>query len=773
MQELRSGIGGAPAQTMRSLRIRLAGRVQAVGFRPFVYRLACRLGVAGSIRNTGAEVEILATGTESVMADFLDALLTQAPAIAQPHIVSCEPADPVNGLGFEIQDSAYAAAMPGHLPPDYFTCDACLAELHDPRDRRYRYPFINCTQCGPRYTLIAALPYDRARSSMAAFALCPACRAEYSDPRNRRFHAEPVACPDCGPQLAYRAGDDTIAGTAAALHAAVDALRRGEIVAVKGIGGYHLLCDARDARAVQRLRIRKHRPHKPLAVLFPQRGADGLDEVRRYCRVDPVAATALADPARPIVVLPRRHPPQRIPRLAAELAPGLDELGCLLPYSPLHHLLSGDFGAPLVATSANLSGEPVLTDELEAEQRLAAIADAFLHHDRPILRPADDSLVGTAAGALRRARLGRGAAPLELAVEKPFPEPTLAVGGHLKNTIALGWERRLVVSPHIGELDAPRSRSVFERVIADLQHIYGIDARYCAHDAHPGYASSAWAKRSGLRLLSVPHHHAHAAALAGEYPDESRWLVFTWDGTGMGEDGELWGGEALLGRPGHWQRVASFRPFALPGGDKAGRQPWRAAAALYWQTGGDWPGETSEHMLLHEAWNRGINCPRSSAAGRLFDAAASVLGLVQEASFEGQGPMYLEAIAARDAQPVALPWQQDEHGIWRCDWSPLLAMLENEAHTVAARAGCFHSSLAHALRGIAVKLRDQHGEFAVGLGGGVFQNRVLAEAAMHGLREAGLRAYLPSRIPCNDGGLSFGQLIEARTLLSQPEAPVP
>lgn len=763
MHELRSGDDPHGARQLQSLRIRVGGRVQGVGFRPFVYRLARRLGVHGWVRNAGGWVDIVATAPHATLAAFIRALTEQAPPIAQPRLLSSVPAPDVESDRFEIRHSTETDAAAPHLPPDYFLCEQCLAELNDPADRRYRYPFINCTQCGPRYTLIQALPYDRVRTSMRRFALCPRCETEYQDPLDRRFHAEPLACPACGPQLTFQRQNDHVRNTAAALQAAVENLRAGAILAVKGIGGYHLLCDAAHALAVRRLRERKPRPDKPLAVLFPQRGADGLDEVRRHCELEPRTAAMLLDPTRPIVLLPRRNHSG----LAPELTPGLTELGCLLPYSPLHHLLSAEFGAPLVATSANVAGEPVLSDETQAQQRLAGVADAFLHHDRPILRPADDSVMRPLAGAVRTLRLGRGIAPLEWTLDAPVREPILAVGGHMKNTVALAWDRRLVVSPHIGDLDAPRSREVFARVIADLQQLYGVRAHYCAHDAHPGYASSIWARNSDLATLAVPHHRAHAAALAGEYPHEPRWLVFTWDGTGLGEDGSLWGGEALLGRPGDWRRVASMRRFRLPGGDQAGRQPWRAAAAVCWEAGLSWSANRADIGLLHQAWRQGVNSPESSAVGRLFDAAASLLGLLHQASFEGQGPMLLEAIAEPRAQPVALPWHADRGGVRRCDWAALLPMLTDSGQSQARRAGRFHASLAHALCDIAVELRRRHGDFAVGLGGGVFQNRLLAETALDGLRRAGLRAYLPATVPCNDGGLSFGQLIEARALLAQ------
>ncbi|UCH52318.1 MAG: carbamoyltransferase HypF, partial [Pseudomonadota bacterium] len=613
--------------------------------------------------------------------------------------------------------------------------------------------------CGPRYTLITRLPYDRPHTTMASFALCPECAQEYADPHNRRFHAEPLACPTCGPQLQFTSEERGVVNdTPAALAAAVTALHAGFIVAVKGIGGYHLMCDAGNATAVERLRRTKPRPHKPLAVMVPMRGSDDLAAVRDVATINSVHAAALLDPTRPIVLAPKRADST----LAAQIAPGLNEIGLFLPYSPLHHLLLADFGGPLVATSANISGEPVLTDATEVEARLAHVADACLHHNRPIARPADDSVLRVIAGKPRPIRHGRGTAPLEIELSVTVGEPTLAVGGHMKNTIALAWGNRLVISPHIGDLDAPRSLAVFEQVINDLQSLYSVTAQRIVHDAHPGYASTRFAKRCGLPQMAVFHHHAHASALAGEFPEVRRWLVFTWDGVGYGEDGTLWGGEALLGRPGQWQRVASFRPFHLPGGEKAGREPWRSAVALCWESGIEWDACPEDTRLLRQAWTKRINTPQSSAVGRLFDAAAALIGINLRSSFEGQGPMLLEALTPPSAsRPVALPLSRDSTGLLRCDWQPLLPMLLNRTTPVPERAASFHASLAQALIDQAQAVREQEGDIVVGLTGGVFQNKRLAEQALELLARGGFDARLPQVLPANDAALSFGQIIES------------
>lgn len=739
-------------------RLTLAGRVQGVGFRPFVYRLARRLGLTGWVRNRMGQVEILAQGDPLALEAFVRALTTEAPPLARPQIVANAAAAPQALEAFAIHASEHDEAARIHVPPDYFACDDCLRELDDPRDRRHRYPFINCTQCGPRYTLVTRLPYDRPNTTMAAFPLCADCQREYEDPLDRRFHAEPIACPACGPHLQFRAAQaGSVHDTEAALASCLAALRTGRIVAVKGIGGYHLMCDARDETVIARLRAAKPRPHKPLAVMFPWAGPDGLEAVRRYAQLEPESARLLVDPMRPIVLVKKRAEAP----LAAAIAPGLREIGALLPYSPLHYLLTKAFGAPLVATSANGSGEPVLTDCRDVEARLGHVADAFLHHNRPIARPADDPVYRVIAGGARPLRLGRGVAPLECALPWRLTEPLLAVGGHMKNTVALAWDDRVVVSPHIADLGTPRSLAVFEQVIADLQALYGVRAARVVCDAHPGYASTRWARRSGLPITPVLHHHAHAAALAGEYPQVERWLVFTWDGVGYGADGTLWGGEALLGKPGEWIRVASFRPFRLPGGERAAREPWRSAAALLWETGLEWKACPQEASLLRAAWERGVNAPSTSAVGRLFDAAAALTGLIHISSFEGQGPMYLEAVCDGEAAAVALPLARDAGGVWRSDWAGLLPVLMDEARPVAERAAVFHASLAATIVEQARGARREHGRFAVGLAGGVFQNRLLVEQALTGLKENGFEVYLNNRIPVNDAGLSYGQVIES------------
>lgn len=759
-------------------RLRLAGHVQGVGFRPFVYRLARDLGLCGTVQNLHGEVEIVVDGCACDVERFCREVITRAPPLARPRLVAAHDMVPGGLTGFEILASAPGQRPEVFVPPDAFTCDDCLAELTDPASRRYRYPFINCTQCGPRYTLIEALPYDRPNTTMAAFTLCAPCRTEYDSPADRRFHAEPVACAVCGPEVWLEeaapmspatqgiliSSEETGVAVRAeiALARAVQVLINGGIVAVKGIGGYHLLCDATSGDAVERLRSRKRRPDKPLAVMFPQTGPDGLASVKAHVVLTGEEAAALTSPARPIVLARKRADST----LSSLIAPGLTEVGAFLPYSPLHHLLLADFGRPVVATSGNISGEPVLTGVADARKTLGMVADVSLHHDRPIARPADDSVVRHVLGRVRTVRLGRGLAPCELELPLRLDHPVLATGGHLKTTIALAWGDRVVISPHIGDMGTARGLRVFAQVAEDLQRLYGVRAAEVVCDAHPDYATSRWAEETGLPVTRVWHHHAHASAVAAESGAATPLLVFAWDGAGLGEDGTLWGGETFLGTPGRWRRVASLRPFRLPGGDLAARAPWRCAAGVCWEIGSELPGGSADPRV-REAWRRELNSPQTSSVGRLFDAAAALVLGINDTSYEGHAPMMLEAVAARAAlcgssmeHCPPMPLCEDAAGSLRLDWGPLIVSLLEVDRSPEDRAAAFHLTLAATIVAVAKHERRASGIDRVGLTGGVFQNALLAARAAHLLRAEGFNVCLPERVPCNDGGLSYGQLIE-------------
>ncbi len=745
----------------------IQGQVQGVGFRPYIYRLAKQHNLIGWVRNAAGQVEIWAQGSVPALQAFADALVQQAPPLAQPHIVNetYVPLDQ-NLTTFNILESITHSHTDIHVPPDYFTCQDCLEELHNPQDRRYHYPFINCTQCGPRYTLIQQLPYDRPHTSMATFPLCPACAQEYHDPGNRRFHAQPIACPDCGPQLYFQDKIQKVIEPQAALTASLKALSEGKIVAIKGIGGYHLYCLANHDQAILTLRQRKKRPFKPFAILCQ------LEHLS--AQLSTTEKALLLDPKRPIVLLKSQI--LTVP-ISSQVAPHLDEIGILLPYSPLHHLLLMGIQQPLVATSANISGEPVLTDNLEVEQRLSTVADAFLHHNRPIVRPADDSVYKIIADQPTPLRLGRGTAPLEFSLPRPLSCPTLAVGGHLKNTLTLAWEQHAVISPHIGDLDSPRSLHIFTQLIDDLQKLYALKIQRIVCDSHPNYASTRWAQQQNLPVDTIFHHHAHASALVGEcyqtqhsvhistlagkFHQTHPWLILTWDGLGLGPNQQLWGGETLYGHPGHWQRIGHLRPFSLLGGERAAKEPWRCAAALCWEIGESYPSENKDISLLFQAWQHGFNCPFTTSIGRLFDGAAALMNLLQTSSFEGQAPLWLETLYDPNCHSsVPLPVAKNAQGLWEIDWQPLIPLLIDSNRTLEERSTLFHNSLAEA---ICLQIQYISQEFPitqVGLCGGVFQNRHLTEYVQQKLIANSIPVFLQRLLPSNDASLSFGQIIE-------------
>lgn len=736
------------------------GRVQGVGFRPFVNRLALSHGVTGWVRNRAGQVEIAACAEPSALEEFLRQIVARAPPLARPRIRQIEPMQLEDDGCFTIVPSAGGDVSGAELPPDHFVCDDCLAEMADSTARRFRYPFINCTQCGPRYSIIRALPYDRANTTMAEFPLCPQCHAEYSNPSERRYHAEPLACASCGPQLTFRGPDDDVAGNEAALQACVQVLKLGLTVAVKGIGGYHLLCDATSEVAVARLRAAKRRPTKPFAVMAPMMLDDPLAWPRLLAQLHPLEESLLLDPVRPIVLVRRRA--QAL--LVTGVAPGLTDIGLMLPYSPLHHLLLQAFEKPVVATSANISGEPVLTDGAEVEARLGNVCSAYLHHDRPIHRPADDPVVRVIADRAVPIRLGRGTAPMVLRIPDRLDTPVLACGGQMRTTVALGHGDRAVVSPHIGDLGSVRSAKVFESVANGLEQLYGVRCLQTVCDSHPGFSSYAWARRRGQPINLVQHHYAHASALLGEHAVTSPVLVFAWDGVGLGEEGRLWGGEALYGCPGCWRRLGSFRPLRLVGGDAVSYQPWRSAAAVCWALGTNWRAHRPEWKVVRHAWDRRINAHDSSAVGRLFDAAAALLGLAETTTYDGEAPALLEAATRGSvAQHVSLPLVQEDPRIWTVDWEPLMRALIAAAAARASVAECadlFHSSLARSLLDQARVARRRLTVETVGLTGGVFQNRRLTEEAVALLCADGFDVLLHERVPPNDGGLSFGQVVE-------------
>ena len=762
------------------LRVTIRGAVQGVGFRPFVYRLATELGLAGWVNNSPHGVGVEVEGERASAEEFLLRLEVEKPPHSSIQSLEATWLDAAGHRGFEIRASAGAGEKTALVLPDIATCPDCRCEIFDPTNRRHRYPFTNCTHCGPRFSLIKALPYDRANTTMRAFTMCARCQAEYDDPRDRRFHAQPNACPACGPHLELWDADGRRLETHdPALQAAAEAIRRGEIVAVKGLGGFHLLVAAHDEHAVRRLRERKQREEKPFALMFPS-----LEPVREACEVSPLEARLLSSPEAPIVLLRRRpcaptdEKCQRIEAfnsesvgtfhpLADSVAPGNPYLGVMLPCMPLHHLLMAELGFPVVATSGNRSDEPICTDEHEAVQRLAGIADSFLVHNRPIVRPVDDSIVRVMAGRDLLLRRARGFAPLPISVKTDGPT-TLAVGAHLKNTVALAVGRQVFISQHNGDLETAPALAAFRRAAADLPALYGVRPEVIAADAHPDYLSTQFARRAGTRVVPVQHHHAHVLSCMADNELEAPVLGVCWDGSGYGADGTIWGGEFLRVSADGFERIAHLRPFRLPGGEQAMREPRRAALGLLFEGFGDEAftlaglptldalSET-EGRLLRQMLARKVNSPLTTSMGRLFDAVASLLGLRQVSSFEGQAAMELEFAADAALTTAAYPPGLSDAVL---DWAPMLHELLRdlaEKVPVATIAAKFHHALVEAIVAVAREV----GEERIALTGGCFQNKLLTERAVRRLREEGFQPCWHRRVPPNDGGIALGQIMAA------------
>ncbi|HVV82453.1 MAG TPA: carbamoyltransferase HypF [Kofleriaceae bacterium] len=751
--------------------IRVRGIVQGVGFRPAMHRLASSLGLAGFVRNDAEGVWIEIQGGTVELDRFLGSLTSVAPGTARIDRIDASPIELADerDRDFVIADSVTTALQPraASIPADLGPCDACLRELADPADRRHRYPFINCTGCGPRFTIVREVPYDRPGTTMAAFEMCAACRREYRDPRDRRFHAEPNACPRCGPRLTLvgpRGGEVAVGDDA--LRAATRALALGAIVAVKGAGGFALAVDAADEAAVVRLRVRKRRPHRPFAVMVRD-----LATAERLAVLDDAARALLASPVRPIVLAPaRNHAP--CPAIAASVAPGLVDLGLYLPPTPLQHLLAADGPAAMVMTSGNLADEPIARTNDEALARLRDVADLFLVHDREICARADDSVVRASARGAIPIRRARGVVPSSIAIPIDGP-PVLAVGAHERATVCLAAGGRAVLSPHLGDLDHPETEAFFVEAIAHLEALLRVAPAAVAHDLHPDYRSTRWARASGLPAIAVQHHHAHVAACLAEHGRTERVTGVAFDGTGLGDDGRLWGGEILDADLATARRLGHLRPLALAGGEAAIRAPWRLAAAALLDAG--LPLEHLDGTGVDAVERKRIAGllstdlpPRATGAGRWFDAVAALLGVAREISYDGQAATQLEALAASDPEadpaPFAFELTAARAGApFELDLRPAIRELVAELPRVApARlAARFHATIAHAI----VAACQAAGRATVALTGGCFQNRRLVEHAARLLEASGFEVLVHRVVPPNDGGLSLGQAVVASARL--------
>jgi hydrogenase maturation protein HypF len=762
--------------------VKIEGTVQGVGFRPFVFRLARELDLTGWIVNGPAGVLIEVEGAAEAVGQLLEGLRTACPLGAKIERMSARPIPAIGDSEFTIQPSCEAGTKQLAISPDLATCADCVMELFDPTDRRLRYPWLSCAQCGPRFSMVTGVPYDRSNTTMSRFVLCEACRAEYATPENRRFHAESTTCPACGPKLALWGTDGQVSAEGeGALQRTCRIIRAGGIVAVKGIGGFHLWVDATSEEAVQRLRARKRRPHKPFAVMFPS-----LETIRTYCTLLPGEAEWLTSPEAPIVILQRLEETS----LVQGVAPGNATIGAMLPYTPLHHLLMSELEAPVVATSGNLSDEPIVTDEQEARRRLAGIADAFLIHDRPIARPMDDSVVRMARSGPIVLRRARGLVPrtirLPESIARHVKGPVLAVGGHLKNTVALLDADRVLLSQHLGDLSTLETEYAVRQAIDDLQWLLRVKPCAVACDLHPDYRSTRLAEelagRWGIPLIRVPHHHAHVAACMAEHGVTGEVFGIAWDGTGYGADGSLWGGEFLLATYRECERVAHLHPFRLPGGEQAAREPWRVALAVRWETFGaqgccvgleEGTAWREQEQLVVAMLAKQIQSPVTTSIGRLFDAVASMLGLCQIASFEGQAALALEqegagaSVHGEDgAYPIRLILREEPPQRWIADWRPMIELIADDLSRGMERsriAHRFHRSLAELIGQVAERV----GVRQVVLTGGCFQNVLLVDLARARLESAGFVALTHREVPPNDGGLALGQAVIAATQLGQ------
>jgi len=749
------------------LKMTVRGAVQGVGFRPFIYRLAAELQLNGWVNNTARGVFVEVEGAREKLSQFLLRVEREKPAISFIQSLESSFADPVGYVGFEIRKSE-GGEKTALVMPDVATCPECLAEIFDPLNRRFGYPFTNCTNCGPRHSIIESLPYDRLRTTMKKFTMCSECAREYADPANRRFHAQPNACPECGPQMQlWSTAGAVLAHGDAALDGALEAIRQGKIVGVKGLGGFHLMADARNEDGVRRLRERKHREEKPFALMYPT-----VEHVLRDCELTPLEERLLRSPESPIVLVRRK--PFGTSSLAASVAPGNPMLGVMVPYTPLHHLLMHALGFAVIATSGNISDEPICTDELDAIERLREIADILLVHDRPILRHVDDSIVRVMAEREMVMRRARGFAPLPVLLAEEMPA-VLGVGAHQKNAVALSVGRQVFVSQHIGDLETVQANIAFERVVKSLEDLYELKPETVACDLHPNYVSTEYANRVCANPVRVQHHYAHVLSCMAENEVTAPALGVAWDGSGWGPDGTVWGGEFLKIDEYGYSRVMRLRPMRLAGSDRAVREPRRCGLGVLFESLGEeifareelnsvGAFSSTELKIVAKMLRQGLNSPWTSSVGRLFDAVASLIGLRQISRYEGQAAMELEWLAAESSESRAYEFDiaesADDKVPADLDWAPMVRELLADVMRKASKATMarkFHNTLVEMIARVA----QQHAGLPVALSGGCFQNRLLTELTVARLKADGVKVYWHQRVPPNDGGIALGQVVAA------------
>jgi len=748
-------------------KISVSGIVQGVGFRPFVYRLALARGLKGFVANTSDGVALEAQGQTAQLEDFLVALREEAPPLAQVGEISSAPIPLCHDGEFTLHHSTASGPVSTLISPDVAVCEDCLSEFFSPADRRFRYPFINCTNCGPRYTIVERIPYDRPHTTMRGFAMCGPCQREYDDPANRRFHAQPNCCPDCGPQLSLVDADGRqVAERNEALNEALRRLAAGEIVAVKGVGGFHLAVDAANSQAVQRLRQRKGRAAKPLAAMVPD-----LVAARRICRLEALEEQALTSQARPIVLAAKKEGHG----LAEEVAPGYDQFGLMLPYAPLHYLLLQGPVRVLVMTSANRSEEPICIENDEAVQRLVGIADCFLLHDRGIHLPCDDSVVILQAGMIRQLRRSRGFAPKPIVLAEAGAM-VLGVGAELKNTVCLLKEKQAFCSQHIGDLKNLEAYRVFQQSLGQLAALFEIIPSLIVHDLHPQYLSSRWAKEQKVPTLAVQHHHAHLASCLAENRQDGPAIGIILDGAGYGSDQTIWGGEVLLGDARGYQRFAALESLPLPGGDAAVHAPWRTALSYLHAAYGDNLPDLP-FMAGHECGpilamvEKGVNSPLTSSCGRLFDAVAAMSGGRQTIQYEAQAAIELMQMAGGRLGKEGFPCEvYEKNAMLKISVCSLIREVANAVQSGMAQSEIsrkFHAGLVAVFTRVAEEARRRENINTVVLSGGVFQNRLLLEGMFASLGRVGFQVLVHKELPCNDACISLGQAVIGREALKK------
>jgi hydrogenase maturation protein HypF len=754
------------SSSLKRAKVSIKGVVQGVGFRPFVFRLANSLGLTGYVTNLPWGVLIEAEGEGTRLEEFILRLKKERPPLARISSLEFSILDPSGFNTFQIEKSLNDGEISPVIPPDIATCQECLKETQNPKEKRYLYPFTNCTNCGPRLSIIDALPYDRGNTAMKGFEMCTSCRKEYNDPQDRRFHAQPIACPRCGPHVELRtSGGELISEKDAALDRAAEFIKGGEILALKGLGGFLILADARKDRVVRELRRRKRREEKPFALLFPS-----LEVVREYCNLSPLEEGLLTSAESPIVLLNKRPDTD----IAEGVAPSNPYLGVMLPYTPLHAILSSRAGAPLVATSGNLTDEPICTRNEEAMERLKDVADLFLLHTRPITRHVDDSVTRVVMGKEMIMRRARGYAPLPIRCSRELPR-VLGVGGHLKNTIGMSLGKDVFLSQHIGDLETLEAQEAFLQTVRDFTRLLDYRPQAVSCDLHPDYFSTVWAMGSGFPIIKVQHHHAHIASCMMENELEGQVLGVAWDGTGYGMDGTIWGGEFLVADYTSFKRVGHLKTFSLPGSEASVKEPRRSALSVLYETFGEETEslhrspaissfQAKELKLLLEMIKKEVNSPRTSSAGRLFDAVSSLLGVRHKTTFEGQAAMELEF---RASQGISAYYDFSLSGgeVVIIDWRPVVSGIVDDIDkgldtgVISAR---FHNTLSKMILGVAKRI----GMERVVLSGGVFQNKYLLERTFLDLEREGFRVYTHQRVPPNDGGISLGQVAVAGHLWS-------